>query len=525
MEKETAYLRDNSKLMADWNYEKNRDLNPYELKSKSNKKVYWKCHVCGYEWCAVISSRTIGNGCPQCSGKVPVKGKTDLATTHPHLAEEWDYEKNGTLTPSDVKAGSGKRVWWKCKICGGEWDAVIYSRSSGSKSGCPYCSGKRPLKGKTDLATTHPHLAEEWNYEKNGTLTPSMVPPGSKKKVWWVCEKGHEWKATIYSRSGKNAVGCPKCAEQLHTSFPEQAIYYYLKQFDISIRNREIICGREVDIFLPSLNTAIEYDGLYYLGDVIQYLIKELFGKTTGQINVIQDKQKILESYKQGTLANSLGVKYPELAIQWHPTKNGTLSPESFSPGSHEKIWWACPICGNEWEATIKDRVYGGRCPVCVGKKVNPGVNDIATTHPELVKEWHPTKNGTLTPSVVSRGKHTTVWWICEKGHDWEETVAARIRGRGCPYCANKRVWKGFNDLATVNPRLAEDWHPTKNEKKPDEVVYGSSKKAWWKCKVCGHEWEAVIVSRNKGIGCPECAKKKRKESLSRKKTLNGQQK
>lgn len=334
-----------------------------------------------------------------------------------------------------------------------------------------------------------------------------------------------------------------------------------------------------MDIFLPSLNTAIEYDGLYYhntpeskkrdeqkskkikdsgvrlirvresnslkeniqisediltiphrnvvdyLGDVIQYLIKELFGKTTGQINVIQDKQKILESYKQGTLANSLGVKYPELAIQWHPTKNGTLSPESFSPGSHEKIWWACPICGNEWEATIKDRVYGGRCPVCVGKKVNPGVNDIATTHPELVKEWHPTKNGTLTPSVVSRGKHTTVWWICEKGHDWEETVAARIRGRGCPYCANKRVWKGFNDLATVNPRLAEDWHPTKNEKKPDEVVYGSSKKAWWKCKVCGHEWEAVIVSRNKGIGCPECAKKKRKESLSRKKTLNGQQK
>ena len=139
----------------------------------------------------------------------------------------------------------------------------------------------------------------------------------------------------------------------------------------------------------------------------------------------------------------------------------------------------------------------------------------MATTNPEIIKEWHPTKNGTITPRDVTKGSDKIIWWMCEKGHEWEATVSSRIRGRGCPYCANKRILKGFNDLETVNPTLSEEWHPTKNEKSPDEVIPGSSKKAWWKCKVCGHEWSAVISSRNSGVGCPECAKEKRKQSIA----------
>lgn len=81
--------------------------------------------------------------------------------------------------------------------------------------------------GYNDLATINPTLAKEWNYKKNGDLKPNMVKPNSDKKVWWKCVKGHEWEAIISSRNKGN--GCPICARELQTSFPEQAIYFYLK--------------------------------------------------------------------------------------------------------------------------------------------------------------------------------------------------------------------------------------------------------------------------------------------------------
>ena len=136
-----------------------------------------------------------------------IKGVNDLATVNPTLAEEWNYEKNDTFTPDQVTAGSKKKVWWKCKF-GHEWETAVVERSRGS--GCPFCSGKKALKGFNDLQTVNPTLAEEWNYEKNGTLTPDMVMPKSGKKVWWKCKFGHEWEATIASRS--NGVGCPYCS-------------------------------------------------------------------------------------------------------------------------------------------------------------------------------------------------------------------------------------------------------------------------------------------------------------------------
>ena len=552
-------------LSKEWHPTKNGILEPSDVSSGTHRKIWWICEK-GHEWQASVYSRVRGNGCPYCSGRKAWRGFNDLATTNPDLAKEWHPTKNGDLTPFDVTRGSNLRVWWMCEN-GHEWEATINHRRTGS--GCPICIGQKVLAGYNDLVTTHPDLAKEWHPTKNGTLKPTEVNAGSNKKVWWKCEKGHEWNAAIYSRTSKNAVGCPKCADQLHTSFPEQAIYYYLKQIDASVKNRELIHGMEIDIYLPSLNTAIEYDGIYYhnrpnaqsrdelkeqklkdlgirlirvgdskslkdkiqiskdiftiphrnsidyLDDVIRHLIEELFGDSTYHTDVIRDRQKILESYKQGFLSNSLAVKYPELAKQWHPTKNGELSPESFTPGSHEKVWWICEK-GHEWKAEIKSRATGVGCPVCAGKIVKIGYNDLATTHPELVKEWHPTKNGTLKPTDVTKGSSKKIWWSCDKGHEWEASISSRIRGRGCPYCANKRILKGSNDLATVNPTLAKEWHPTKNETSSDEVSAGSSKKAWWKCKVCGHEWEASISSRHRGSGCPECGKKKRVESFVR---------
>ena len=130
-----------------------------------------------------------------------------LLFTNPALAEEWNYQRNGNLKPEHLLASSGKKVWWKCPK-GHEWQAVIYSRSNGN--GCPICSNKQVLKRYNDLATINPKLAKEWNYERNSALTPEEFTANSNKKVWWKCDKGHEWQATIASRN--HGSGCPYCS-------------------------------------------------------------------------------------------------------------------------------------------------------------------------------------------------------------------------------------------------------------------------------------------------------------------------
>jgi hypothetical protein len=88
--------------------------------------------------------------------------------------------------------------------------------------------------------------------------------------------------------------------------------------------------------------------------------------------------------------------------------------------------------------------------------------NSLFSRKPSLVKEWHPTKNGSLTPKDVSYGSGEKVWWICGKGHEWEARVLSRSHGTGCPYCSGNAV-SVDNCLQTVNPELSKEWHPTKN--------------------------------------------------------------
>ena len=129
-----------------------------------------------------------------------------------------------------------------------------------------------------------------------------------------------------------------------------------------------------------------------------------------------------------------------------------------------------------------------------------------------IAKEWNSTKNGDLKPSDVTGGSGKIVWWKCARKHEWKARISDRTKnGQGCPYCMGRRVLEGYNDLATVKPDLAKEWHPTKNhDLKPTEVSSGCNKKVWWKCSICGKEWEAVINNRSRGSRCPECSKTKK---------------
>ena len=198
------------RLVAEWDFEKNAPLTPSEVTSMSQRKVWWLCEK-KHSWQAVISSRTLGQGCPYCAGRYAISGENDLQTVNPALASEWDYELNGNLLPSSITPASNRKVWWKCSQ-GHQYQATIGNRTS-QHLGCPYCGNQKLLPGFNDLATRNPELVFEWDYEKNDFLKPEEVMYGSKKKVWWKCSKcGNSWNTQVALRA-KGSM-CPCCSKR-----------------------------------------------------------------------------------------------------------------------------------------------------------------------------------------------------------------------------------------------------------------------------------------------------------------------
>jgi len=129
----------------------------------------------------------------------------------------------------------------------------------------------------------------------------------------------------------------------------------------------------------------------------------------------------------------NLSVINPRLAKEWHPTRNGDLTPRNVTPGSGKKVWWICTR-GHEWQARVYSRNRGSGCPVCNTPTPSDN-NETLITNTDLRKEWHLTKNSGLNLRNLPPGFNEKVWWICEEGHEWQATVKSRIKGRGCPDC------------------------------------------------------------------------------------------
>ena len=171
-EKQNSLAEIYPNLLKEWDYEKNGKLRPDLVGAKSSKIVWWKCEK-GHSYQSKIEDRTHKyNGCPICANRRALKGYNDLETNNPKLVEEWNYEKNNGLVPSQVVYGGTKKYWWKCEK-GHEFETSMRVRIKGS--GCPYCSNHKILIGYNDLASKNPKLACEWDYEKNPNLTPKDV--------------------------------------------------------------------------------------------------------------------------------------------------------------------------------------------------------------------------------------------------------------------------------------------------------------------------------------------------------------
>lgn len=551
-------------LLKEWNYEKNvRICNPDSVLIGSHKKVWWKCIDYKHEWKTEIRYRVNGSKCPYCSNFKILPGFNDFATRRKDLLKEWNYKRN-KLDPTTVGVNNHTKVWWLCEK-GHEWETTIANRNNGTS--CPVCFGNKVSVGENDLKTLYPNIAKEWHPTKNGDLLPSDIKAGSNIRIWWKCSIcDNEWITTPNHRTSENT-GCPKCNKR-STSFSEQILYYYVKRyFNDAVLRYKTNDNVELDIFIPSKNIGIEYDGVYYHKDKTRgmsdldknkycsknkiklYRIREKgLNKVTGSINITRNKQtysvleecintlltlltnkpidsvdidndldSIFKDYITQAISNSLSKQYPKIAKEWHPNKNGKLRPESFLPNSNKRVWWVCRK-GHDYSATISHRVTrNDGCPYCSGRKVLKGFNDLLTKNKKLSEQWNYKKNKTK-PYDYTANSHKRVWWVCDKKHEWQATIKSRNEGNGCPICSNQVVKEGYNDFAHLYPELLKEWDYKKNKKiNPNRIVPGTHKKVWWICGKCNNNWEAAVNKRVNGTGCLKCSRIKLKETFSKK--------
>jgi superfamily II DNA or RNA helicase len=214
---------------------------------------------------------------------------------------------------------------------------------------------------------------------------------------------------------------------------------------------------------------------------------------------------------KQKNTRLMLASTHPELVAQWHPTKNGNLTPDNFTFGSNKYAWWVCEK-GHEYKTKICHRASGSRCPYCYGNKLSKE-RSLAYKRPDLAKEFHTIKNHPLTPELIHSSSRQEVWWICsvDEAHEWQSTVDNRSKGNGCPYCTNRAGRIGINNsLGVLYPNLIEEWDYDKNQDTPYDFAPFSNTKKCWICKTNqDHRWQATIAHRAGGTKCPFCAGQK----------------
>ena len=500
---ETVY----PELAKEWHPTKNGNLRPNQVIANSGQTVWWLMPYDDlntgkhfeFEWKARVYSR-VRSGCPFTSKpyKALYKGFNDLGTLYPQLAKEWHPTKNGDHNPSEYLPGSSFDAWWLMpyddpktgKHFEFEWKMKIIVRTSNGL-GCPYLSNQKLWPGFNDLETTNPELLQSWDYSKN-KISPSATSIGSKSKYWWVCNKcRHSWETTPYNRSRTE---CPNCNNYLSSSFPEQAIYYFVKRYFSDAINRDKTLGFELDIFIPSINCAIEYDGKRWHQDISRDLEKinkckdivrlirvrekgcprltsndceiiqtsgnidtslekaivkvlELLGVENPIVDIKSNKNEIISNYRKGVLDDSLATLYPNIAKEWHPTKNGKLKPENFPAKSNHVAWWLMPY------------------------------DDPKT------------------------GKHFDF--------EWQAPICHRVDGIGCPYLKNRKILKGFNDAVTSYPQILDEWDFSSNSKSPYEISPGSEYKANFICKKCGKKYSMYVYHFTEGRRCPHCNTRK----------------
>lgn len=540
---------------------------PEEIGFSSAEYVRFRCHVCGLSWKRALNHVTrnpVVQTCPFCEHRKP-SPFYNMATEYPELKAEWDIERN-LFSPESCLPRSRKTAYWRCAK-NHRWKAVIRDRAKTAEKArqsgapiCPYCSGES-VSATYNLVEKYPEIAAEWDYVLNDGQKPEDFLPHSNQKVRWKCAYNplHKWSAKISNRTSLGR-GCPQCAKDFKMSYPARALFYYLRQACPNCTCEEPFQRYKMDIFLPEHKWVLEHDGYYYhsspaarkraerkdcalreagyqvlricdskalaepvvlkeveilykFDDRDRYLdqmiaaVFSYLGLPPLDFHHRQDQYAINQMYFHERKKRTLAVEYPKIAREWSTCN--VDKPDTVFSGSSRKVWWHCPKCQQEYQATITNRTrHCSNCPFCANLRAYEK-NCLAVLRPEIAAEWHTALNSPLTPYDVVPGSEKEVYWACSEGHAWKAAICSRTNPREsrCPICHPRAVTR-YGSVRPLDHALVQIWHATKNLPLiPSEVANQSNKSFWWQCEK-GHAWQSAPSHLNKTAPskrCPYC--------------------
>ena len=358
--------------------------------------------------------------------------KTTLRQKYPDIDTYWHPTKNGDLTPDTVGVRSEKIAWFQCpNDPSHEHQARVKNKTlvadrSNGRWGCPLCSGYYLGSPRDSLASKRPDLAKDWHPTKNGNLTPQNITPSSNQKVWWQCERDHEYELEPNQRVNANR-GCPDCSRYGYGSSQELRIYCELKSIFPDTSFRQKIQGKEIDVVVPSLKLGIEYDSAFYH----------------------QDKER--EDRAKNALMEHLGLRL--IRVREQPlhrissldviTPMRQLSKKDLNR-LVESVAEACAMDKNLLANYLseKDFINNENFASYISYSDRPiPENSLAETFPKIASQWDYEKNDPLTPYDFSHGSKFRAWWVCTNGHSFDATINSRTYHadgpyEGCRYCA-----------------------------------------------------------------------------------------
>lgn len=433
-----------------------------------------------------------------------------LRDTHPELRVQFNTELNSGISFDELFVIFEGKVFWNCP----EGHLILQKPRGRTQDKCAACAVDRNRKYLKDH---HRNLIAEFDIEGNDGIDPQTLYSRSPGLFSWICQKSnhrHAYFATVKSRIMGHS--CPYCGggsilpgyNDWMTLEPlDNLLWLYEKNLDSE--------GQQVDPAKLGVDNRVKYHWLCVTGnhERIISISGAVNGKRTGK------ECRVCSGYKCISGVSDALTLFPVMRERLHPTMNLDIDVENLHPGNRDvEINWIC-IQGHTWRRSFAEELKSKGCGKCSGKELWKGHNDLLSQFPEIAAELaydlNLNQEGFVQVPPESLHKHSGLdsWWRCEKyGHFWRTKVEKRTReGTGCPFCSDRRVWPGFNDLWTRRPDLVNEIDFEKHPGlEPRNLLWVSHILLNWKCSE-NHQWPAQLSVRSsnssrKPTGCPTCS-------------------